>query len=589
MRGYFGLKGGGMCLLVQDMVDVPLAAMVVLPVHTSPSEALKILDANGESVGVVVDKKGCLLGKVRRDLLLSESDHENLRPFLEPVENIVRTFENATVLVSSFRDGRRKKVYVVDEDGNLVGAVSSRNNGLNTLVKASSLLPIPDIFDAMHDAIIVIDETGTIVYANHAYSRIIGVQVGKILGKRMQTVEPTSPCLGVLNGDPPILNRCIRIQSLGIEVIASITPIYQGQKKVGVISVFRSIDETLRLSIELQRLKNAASNLQRKSKRERKLPPAFAHFVGKNKRFLDTLALAAKVAPTGATVMIRGENGVGKEILAKAIHNSSPRSSRPLVKVNCAAIPEQLLESELFGYEEGAFTGAKKGGRIGKFESAHKGTLFLDEVGDMSLAMQAKLLRAIQEKEIEKIGSNRVVQVDVRIISATNKDLEAMVAQKRFREDLYYRLNVMPIMIPPLRERKDDIPLLAEHFMKQYCSELGRKEIVISSEVMEIFIAYRWPGNIRELQNAVEHGVILCTDGVMTPEHLPWYLQKVSSRVQVSQPSGVTALRKLVAQVEKEAIVEALRMCNNNKSAAIKALGISRRTFYEKMKKYRIR
>lgn len=575
-------------MLVQDMVDVPLGAMVVLPLQTPPAEAFEVLDTNGGGVGLVVDEKGSLLGQVTRDVLLAQTDHRNLRPFLQPVDQTVYTYENAAVLVSRFKNGRVNQVYVVDEDGTLVGAVSSRNRGLETLAKVNTLLPVPDIFDAMHDAIIIIDDTGTIVYANHAYSRIIGVKVGKILGKKMQVVEPTSRCLGVLKGDPPILNQRIRIQSIGVEVVASITPIYQGGKKVGVVSVFRNIDETIRLSIELQRMKDVASYLQQELELKSKLPSAFESFVGKNGRFWDALALAAKVAPTDATVMIRGENGVGKEILAQAIHKSSPRKDRPLIKVNCAAIPEQLLESELFGYEEGAFTGARKGGKMGKFELADQGTLFLDEVGDMSLAMQAKLLRAIQEKEIEKVGSNRVVQVDVRIISATNKDLEAMVAKKRFREDLYYRLNVMPIILPPLRDRKDDIPLLADHFMKQYCSELGKKEIVISQEVMDIFMAHKWPGNIRELQNAVEHGVILCTDGIMTPEHLPWYLKDVSGQAQVRSGNHVTALPKLIAQVEKEAITHALRLYDNNKSAAIKALGISRRTFYEKLKKYGI-
>ncbi|NLC39250.1 MAG: sigma 54-interacting transcriptional regulator [Clostridia bacterium] len=457
---------------------------------------------------------------------------------------------------------------------------------MKTFGKINDLLPVSDIFDAIHDAIIIIDETATIVYVNHAYSRIVGVKAGRILGKNMRIVEPTSLCLGVLEGDPPIINQRIRIQSIGVEVLASITPIYRGEKKVGVVSVFRNIDETIRLSIELQRMKGVAHYLQQELELKNKLPSAFESLVGRNSRFLDALALAARVAPTDATVMIRGENGVGKGVLAQAIHKSSARQDRPLIKVNCAAIPEQLLESELFGYEEGAFTGARKGGQIGKFELADRGTLFLDEISDMSLAMQAKLLKATQEKEIEKVGGSRPIKVDVRIISATNKDLEAMVAKKTFREDLYYRLNVMPIILPPLRERKDDIPLLAEHFIKQYCREQGKKEIFISPQVMDIFLSHKWPGNIRELQNAVEHGAILCGEGVMTPEHLPWYLKEVRAPGQTAQGDQFMALPKLIARVEKEAIRQALRMHNNNKSAAIKALGISRRTFYEKLKKY---
>ncbi|MGI6551848.1 MAG: sigma 54-interacting transcriptional regulator [Bacillota bacterium] len=573
-------------MLVEDMINVPLGSLVVLPLETPAHEARKILDNNGRQTGLVVNEKGCLLGQVRRAKLPRENSGKNLLPFMEAPGKVVCSYENAGILPSLFEEHRLQQIYVIDQEEVLVGAISANHRGLKTFGKINDLLPVSDIFDAIHDAIIIIDETATIVYVNHAYSRIVGVKAGRILGKNMRIVEPTSLCLGVLEGDPPIINQRIRIQSIGVEVLASITPIYRGEKKVGVVSVFRNIDETIRLSIELQRMKGVAHYLQQELELKNKLPSAFESLVGRNSRFLDALALAARVAPTDATVMIRGENGVGKGVLAQAIHKSSARQDRPLIKVNCAAIPEQLLESELFGYEEGAFTGARKGGQIGKFELADRGTLFLDEISDMSLAMQAKLLKATQEKEIEKVGGSRPIKVDVRIISATNKDLEAMVAKKTFREDLYYRLNVMPIILPPLRERKDDIPLLAEHFIKQYCREQGKKEIFISPQVMDIFLSHKWPGNIRELQNAVEHGAILCGEGVMTPEHLPWYLKEVRAPGQTAQGDQFMALPKLIARVEKEAIRQALRMHNNNKSAAIKALGISRRTFYEKLKKY---
>jgi transcriptional regulator with PAS, ATPase and Fis domain len=301
---------------------------------------------------------------------------------------------------------------------------------------------------------------------------------------------------------------------------------------------------------------------------------------------------AAKVAKTDGTVLIRGESGVGKEILAAAIHHAGKRKNKPMVRVNCAAIPESLLESELYGYEEGAFTGARRGGKPGKFELANGGTLFLDEIGDLSPGLQAKLLRAIQDKEIERLGGVRPIRTDVRIIAATNQDLEKKMEEKTFRQDLYYRLNAFPIHIPPLRERKDDLILLTDHFLAKFCKKYG-KESGFANSALQVLIHHSWPGNVRELENVVEHAVIFCDGPVIQTRDLPAYLQNLPGNDTAGNHPilGTLAERELnlpnlFAQVEKKAIEEALRKAGKNRSAAIRLLGISRATFYSKLKRH---
>lgn len=284
-----------------------------------------------------------------------------------------------------------------------------------------------------------------------------------------------------------------------------------------------------------------------------------------------------KVAPTNATCMLLGESGTGKEVLAKALHNASPRSDRPFIAINCAAVPENLMESELFGYERGAFTGANKR-TIGKVEGAHKGTLFLDEVGDMPLALQAKLLRFLQEREIERLGGREVIPVDVRVICATNKDLEQMVASGRFRDDLFYRLSEIVINIPPLRDRQGDRVLLARHLLQKFASELEKPVATFSPEAVAAIDSYGWPGNIREMENKIRRAVIMCDEKMVTAEDLG-----LRPRAQQS-----INLRQVRIEAEKTAINAALACVAGNISAAAKLLGVTRPTLYDLVRKYNI-
>ena len=311
--------------------------------------------------------------------------------------------------------------------------------------------------------------------------------------------------------------------------------------------------------------------------------------LGRSPAVEELRSIIATVAPTEATVLINGESGTGKELVARALHMASERASRPLVTVNCAALAENLLESELFGHERGAFTGADKR-REGRFVQADGGTLFLDEIGEMPLALQAKLLRALQQGEVQRVGSDKPLTVDVRVIAATNRNLQTEVAEKRFREDLYFRLNVINIEVPPLRRRPEDIPLLAAHFLQRY-AERNRKAIKgFSPQALDAMLRYPWPGNVRELENAVERAAILCTGDLITLRELP---QGVSGALNAPLPAELTteqgdgSLAGLkLDDVERRAIEETLRQTGDNKSEAARRLGITRATLHNKLRKY---
>ncbi len=316
----------------------------------------------------------------------------------------------------------------------------------------------------------------------------------------------------------------------------------------------------------------------------------FPRIVGKSNKIEDVAQMVQKVAPTKTTVLLLGESGTGKELFARAIHNVSNRRNYPFVPINCAAIPRELLESELFGHEKGAFTGADSR-KLGKFELADKGTIFLDEIGDMDLALQSKVLRAIEDGEIERVGGVKGINVDVRIIAASNKDIERAVEEMLFREDLYYRLNVFPIKIPPLRERREDIPLLVEYFIKKYCLEIKTSLKTISKETLDILMSYHWKGNVRELENTIERAVILCDGEMITPEHVVLSQRAVSESVvrslHMEGTLGDTA-KEALRIAETQHIVKALRDTKGNKSRAAELLQVSYKTLLTKIKEYGI-
>lgn len=313
----------------------------------------------------------------------------------------------------------------------------------------------------------------------------------------------------------------------------------------------------------------------------------FQDIVGKNSTMVEICKLIQKVAGSDASVLLHGETGTGKELFAKSIHMLSPRKDRPFVAINCAAIPGELLENELFGSEKGAFTGAHAR-KMGKFEIANSGTVFLDEIGDMDIALQAKLLRVLQQKNFERLGGTKTVDVDVRIIAASNMDLNEMIRGKRFREDLYYRLSVFPINIPPLRERPEDIRDLADHFIARYTREMKKPPKTLAREAVSILEKYHWPGNVRELENTIERAVILAEGKKITPDHLAIRL-KHTDEIQLREGAGLKEIgAHAQMQAEKSAIIRVLKEVRNNKRKCSRVLKIDYTTLFDKLKKYKI-
>ncbi len=337
---------------------------------------------------------------------------------------------------------------------------------------------------------------------------------------------------------------------------------------------------TLNHLAEKKRLENHNRQLREELQDEYRM-------VGESEVLQQVMEQIRKVAPTDSKVLILGESGTGKELVARAIHRQSARRDQPFVKMNCAAIPEELTESELFGHEKGAFTGAGQR-REGKFHQAHRGTLFLDEVGDMSLRIQTKVLRVVEDGKFERVGSNETLSVDVRVIAATNQDLEVMVREGKFREDLYYRLHVFPVMLPPLRERPEDIPLLVTHFIQKYCRKNNRREVGVGPETMADLQAYSWPGNIRELQNLVERLIILNSGAVISRADIPDHLFDRGKGPDKTRPEG-KSLKEKREYAERAHIRSCLEKCGWNVSRAARLLGVERTNLHKKMKALGIR
>ncbi len=324
-------------------------------------------------------------------------------------------------------------------------------------------------------------------------------------------------------------------------------------------------------------------------KKQVKTAYSFNNIIGKSEPMQQLFSVIRKVAKTQSTILVRGESGTGKELVARAIHYNSPRAKKPLIEISCASFPETLLESELFGYEKGAFTGAE-GQKKGRFELAEGGTIFLDEIGDISESVQVKLLRVLQERQITRLGGTETVDVDVRVITATNRNLEKAMAEGLFREDLYYRLNVIPIVLPPLRERRDDIPLLLEHFVRKVSLANKRTPPSVAPEAVQACTEYDWPGNVRELENAIENAVVLGDGSTILPDHMPFGLFRRAGSVAKSdflRNSGPTFTDKIEI-AEKIILEDAISHAQGNKSEAAKVLDISLRTMRYKIKKYNL-
>ena len=509
------------------------------------------------------DYNTCLIAKSGREIPIDY----NIAPIKDEEEN-------STGMVITFRDITKYKTDIT----NYKTMEEQSNQTISELRHQTRLMKT--VFDSMSDGIVVLSLAGHVLFINPSIHQTFGTEpleglLSKWSEKRSvfypdkETPYPIDQILSthVFRGeairDEEIFVRNEE-QREGIHVRASAIPLFdENQEVVACVCVVRDI---VRAELETT--------------------SSFDGIVGKSQIMQQMFALMQRAVESEITVLISGESGTGKELVARAIHYNSDRKARPFITVNCAAIPETLIESELFGYERGAFTGATTK-QIGKFERANRGTIFFDEIGDMQLALQAKLLRVLQERQIQRVGGAANIPVDIRVLTATNQDLEAAVEAGTFREDLFYRIAAFPIVVPPLRDRREDIPLLADHFLKRYSEKVTKSIKAISADALQLLMEYNFRGNVRELENTIERAVLLETTELLQSSSLPpQILSKISSQPILSSPNATEILP--FEELERQILAHALKVMDNNVTKAAQALKIPRSTLYRKLKLYQL-
>ena len=439
------------------------------------------------------------------------------------------------------------------------------------------------VVENSYEGIVVIDEQERVVLLNQFFLDVMGLQSQEVIGRHILEISPDSQLPQTLKTGLPQFGETWHIG--GRDFIIMRIPIERDGKIVGALgkTLFKNMEVAKMFAKKVVRLEEDLAFYKEELGKFHSSRFAFDDIIGESPVMKAAKSLAERAARTASTVLILGDSGTGKEVFAHAIHESSSRNKGPFIKINCAALPETLLESELFGYAEGAFTGARKGGKPGKFELADKGTIFLDEIGDMTLAMQAKLLRVIQEREVERLGGTHPIKVDVRIIAATNRDLHQMVIEHKYRLDLYYRLNVLTIDLPPLRERREDIAPISKAMVKRINHRLGTTILGLTPESLNTLYGYDWPGNIRELENIIERAMVTCDEKWLHPKHLSLPGDSASHL----NPDEKT-LEEALADAERDIIEKALRRAQGNKMQTARLLGIHRSVLYKKLTKHNL-
>lgn len=552
---------------------------------------------------LLTDGEGCILNAIGDEKILSEAFDLKMVPGaymneesigtnamgivietgqhvqLSGEDHFIKAYHRWTCSAAPIKDYHGNLIGVLDLTGytdlvhpHTLGMVIAASNAIEEMIKVKEYnrfqnmnnKHIKTIFNSMPVAIVTSDTDGKIKIFNKKLLELLGNKENQLQRKEMKDIiEEWDSLKGEIYSNGNIFQE-INIKSLRNKFPCHLTanPIYNPQDDdIEIVYIFKEIKKP------------------RVKKSECQAYYTFDKIIGEDKNFSKVVQYAKKIANSKSTILILGESGTGKELFAQSIHNYSKRAEGAFVALNCGAIPKQLIEAELFGYEEGAYTGAKKGGNIGKFQLADGGTIMLDEIGEMPLDMQTKLLRVLQEGVITKIGSQKPISVDVRIIAATNKDLRKEVKKGRFRKDLFYRLNVLPLYLPPLRQRRSDIPLLIKCFMKNLADNLNKKEIQISKEYLKIMLNYNWPGNIRELENVIE--LIINTESMPVE-----YFSQVESDYD-NHPIIYGECLDL-ENIEKEHLKRVLKIFSGNITHSANALGIRRNTLYNKIKKYNI-
>jgi transcriptional regulator with PAS, ATPase and Fis domain len=547
---------------------------------------LPVVDELGHPVGLITLKK-------LMNIFLHGNPDDEIKSSIR-IRDLVLIKQDANLL-DIFKIPH-KQFLVVDDSGQLVGILTNQDilDGFSKYIykleqsvnKADALSVI---LEKAYEGIAVVDENGVLLEFNEAYSRFTGVKREEAIGRHVtevientnlhmtvKTAIPDRGVLQVIQGQPMVVHRI---------------PLWKNGKVVGAIGmlIFEGVSEVYEILDRLQseKIKSTTETKMMTTEIAEDSRITMDQIIGTSESVLRAKRLARKAARTAATILISGESGTGKEVFAKSIHHLSPYYNGPFISVNCGAIPENLFESELFGYEEGAFTGAKKEGKPGKFELAQNGTIFLDEIGELSLLLQTKLLRVLQEREAERVGSIKKYRVDVRVIAATNRNLEQMVEAGTFREDLYYRLNIIRLHLPPLRERKEDIPTLLAHFSKEICNKYNIVEKQFTSAAVASLVNNPWKGNIRELVNTIEQTVIMSDKDMIDVSDLPKVMRKKSTDDRINL-SLIEQAKSVGEEAEKQLILETLEEVDGNKSQAAIKLGIHRTTLYQRLRKYKI-
>ena len=480
--------------------------------------------------------------------------------------------------------------FVVNTEGKPIGVID-KSDAVKSFLQKTQLLTeqlkwkslLQTVIDNSYDGLVMVNESGNITFISPSFVELFDLNEKEVEDVPIDTIFPHFELTKVFKTGVAEISDFMEVK--GINYIVHRIPVYQEEQIIGAIGkiVYRQLHEVRERFKSYEKLEKQNDFSTKKAETSRF---TFDEILSHNPQMEKLFRSGMKAAKGKTTIMIRGESGTGKELFAHAIHSASNRKNGPFITVNCAAIPEHLLESEFFGYDEGAFTGAKQKGKVGKFEMAHGGTLFLDEVGDMSLQLQAKLLRVLQEREFYRVGGTNRISVDVRIITATHRKLEEMVEGGKFREDLFYRLNVISIEIPPLRKRKEDILLLSHFFITELNKQNGTSITGWDPLVEQALMEYDWPGNVRELRNVFERAMVFAENGMISLEDLPEYLLKKIGMNLFLEEETESSNKTLLEKAEEMAIRVALKKSEGNKSQACKLLGISRSVLYDKLKKY---
>ena len=515
---------------------------------------------------------------------------ETLDPGEQPLDSydyctrirVVRSNTRLSEIIARSDHSPAPTIVVTQRDGKPAGIIEYRYLA-HWLWKKLALTDsrLAAVVDTVNEAVTMIDCDENVVCWNKRAEKLYGISAEEIIGRSIKSFFTQLVVTQVLEEEKEIRNSYHQ-PCTGTHVLINAGSIRQGDELIGSISAERDITELVHLHQDLSRANTQVRMLEKEIKYMNGALDPFKNIMGRSRRLAETVSKARRVAGTDASVLIRGESGTGKDLLAKAIHRESGRRNKPFIEINCGAIPPTLFESELFGYRGGAFTGADRKGKPGKFELADGGTIFLDEIGEIPPEMQVKLLRIIQQNVFYRVGGNRPIKVDVRIITATHRNLEEMIAQHQFREDLYYRLNVVSLELPPLRERKEDIPELVYAFIKEFSQQHKRGINQVAPEVMSVLLGYSWPGNVRELRNVLESLVIMAEGNTVQVEHLPGPLK--TKVMAGTGPETASTLAELTRRTERDIIARALKETMGNKAKAAKALGIPRSTLYYRMK-----